>query len=103
MSISSASFRDKKIAAFSVSYDWETETHTVDITVRSDNGKLDRYRIKALSELNISEDFGAPHIAFCSLIDSPGRVYLSLDPFTEGIESERDNFTFVGGEIMTLD
>ena len=102
MSITAASFRDKKIAALSVSYDWETETHTADITVRSEDGRLDRYRIKRLSEINISEDFGAPHIAFCSLIDSPGRIYLSLDPFTEGIESERDNFTFVGAEIMML-
>jgi hypothetical protein len=103
MSISAASFRDKKIAALSVNYDWETATHTADITVRSDDGRLDRYRIKRLSELNISEDFGAPHIAFCSLIATPGRIYLSLDPFNEGIESERDNFTFVGAEITVLD
>lgn len=102
MSITAASFRDKKIAALSVSYDWETETHTADITVRSEDGRLDRYRIKRLSELNISEDFSSPHIAFCSLIDGPGRIYLSLDPFTEGIESERDNFTLVGAEIIML-
>jgi hypothetical protein len=103
MDISAASFRDKEIASFSVAYDWESESHMADITVRSDDGSLNRYRISGLSELNVSEDFGAPQIAFCSLITSPGRIYLSFDPYSEGVESDRDNFTFVGSEIVKLD
>ncbi len=100
MGISAASFRDKEIISFSVDYDWESECHAANITVRSTDGSLTRYRIKRLSEMNVSEDFGARQIAFCSLITSPGRIYLSFDPYTEGVESDRDNFTFVGGEIV---
>jgi hypothetical protein len=103
MNISANSFRDKAISFFSISYDWESGTHIADIAVRSVDGMVDRYRIKQLSELNVSEDFGSQHIVFCSLIASPGRMYLSLDPFTEGVESDRDNFTFLGSEIMKLD
>ena len=103
MDISANSLRDKTISYFSVSYDWESGTHIAEIAVRSSEGVVDRYRIKQLSELNISESFGSQHIAFCSLIASPGRVYLSLDPWTEGVESDRDNFTFLGSEILKLD
>ena len=103
MNISANSLRDKTISSFSVRYDWDSETHIADIAVRSDDRMVDRYRINQLAELNISEDFGIQHIAFCSLIASPGRIYLSLDPFTEGVESDRDNFTFVGSEIVKLD
>jgi hypothetical protein len=43
-------------------------------------------------------------IEFCSLITGSGRrIYLSFDPFTEGVESDRDNFSFVGREIIKLD
>ena len=103
MEISANALRDKTISSFSVSYDWESDTHTAEIAVRSGDGIVDRYRINQLSELNISEDFGRQHIAFCSLIASPGRVYLSLDPWTEGVESDRDNFTLLGSEILKLD
>jgi len=30
------------------------------------------------------------------------RIYLSLDPYEEGVESDRDNFSFVGSDITTL-
>src|SRR5271165_4975546 len=100
MDISAASFRDKTICSFSVGYDWEAACHTADITVRSGDGTLTRFRIDGLSEINVSEDFGAPQIAFCSLITNPGRIYLSFDPYNEGVESDRDNFTFVGSAIV---
>jgi hypothetical protein len=103
MNISSHSLRDKTISFFSVTYDWDSGTHIADIAVRSNDGIVDRYRIKQLSELNISESFGHDQIAFCTLIASPGRVYLSLDPWNEGIESDRDNFTFLGSEIVKVD
>ena len=104
MNISANAFRDKTISFFSVTYDWSSGTHIADVAVRSDDGIVDRYRIKQLSELNISEDFAHDqHIAFCTLIASLGRVYLSLDPWTEGVESDRDNFTFLGSEIVKID
>jgi hypothetical protein len=102
--ISAASFRDRKIGSFAVTYDWETECHVADISVRSNDGILHRYRIVGLSELNVSEDFGhVAYIEFCSFIMSPGRIYLSFDPYTEGVESDRDNFSFVGRDIIKLD
>jgi hypothetical protein len=104
MNITANSLRDKTISFFSVTYDWEFGTHVADIAVRSDDGTVDRYRINQLSDLNISEDFAhGQHIAFCTLTASPGRIYISLDPFTEGVESDRDNFTFLGSEIVKVD
>ena len=60
------------------------------------------FRITGLSQLEVSDDFKSMYVAFCTLIRSPGRVYLSLDPYEEGIESERDNFSFVGQEIAQI-
>jgi hypothetical protein len=54
--------------------------------------------------VNVNEDFD--HIAeieFCSLIRIPGRIYLSFAPYTEGVESDRDKFSFVGREIIKLE
>ena len=103
MDISAASFRDKRIKAFSVVYDWEAECHSAEISIQSADNVVHRYRINRLSEINVSDDFGSREIAFCSLILSPGRVYLSFDPHTEGVESDRDNFIFVGSEIVRVD
>lgn len=103
MEISAASFRDRKLGSFAVNYDWETECHMADISVRANDGILHSYRVVGLSELNVSEDFDhIAHIEFCTLIIDPGRIYLSFDPYTEGVESDRDNFSFVGVDIIKL-
>ena len=61
------------------------------------------YRISSLSEFKLSEDFRhSMEVAFCTLIIDTGRVYLSLDPYTEGSESKKDNFTFTGRDILVL-
>jgi hypothetical protein len=60
------------------------------------------FRIAGLSQLEVSDDFTSRYVEFCTLIRSPGRVYLSLDPYEEGIESGRDNFSFVGQEITQI-
>ena len=101
--ITAASFRDKRIETFTVSYDWVAQSHAADIGVRSNDGSLHKYRDIGLSQVNISEDFNRiAETEFCSLIRSPARIYLSLDPDTEGVESDRDNFSFVGRDIVEL-
>jgi predicted metal-binding protein len=100
--IDAQAFRDRVIQSVLVSYDWEHAMHFAEIRVSGREGASQTYRINRLSELNICEDFGAMHVSQCTLIIQPGRVYLSLDPYTEGAESERDNYTFTGAEIACV-
>ena len=103
MNISSATFRDKKLESFAVIYDWETGSHLAEFTVQSADESLERFRIVGLSEINVSEDFRhTGYIESCSLIVKDGRIYLTFDPFNEGVESDRDNFSFVGRDITKI-
>jgi len=103
MDVSANVLRDTVIQSLALMYDWDTETHTVNLGVRSSDGTLHVFQITGVSQVEISEDFGSRYIEFCSLIRSPGRIYLSLDPYEEGVESDRDNFSFVGSDITRLD
>jgi hypothetical protein len=103
MEIAAESFRDRKIRSFCIVHDWDAGLHVADISVESNEGVLSRYRISGLSEMSIHDDCGEPYIAFCSVIRSPGRIYISFDPYTEGVESDQDNFCLVGREITALD
>jgi hypothetical protein len=104
MDISAASFRDKKLEAFSVTYNWESGDHSAAICMRAYEGKIEKYCVVGLSELYISEDFNhLAEIEFCTLLASPGRVYISFDPFTEGVESDQDNYCIIGRDIVALD
>jgi hypothetical protein len=58
------------------------------------------YLITRLASYVLSDDFAAMHISHCTLIADHSRVYLSLDPHTEGTESVKDNLTFIGFEII---
>jgi len=70
---------------------------------KSADGSLERFRIGGLSKINVSEDFRhIGYIEFCSLILKDGGIYLSFDPFNEGVESDRDNFSFVGRDINKI-
>jgi len=101
--ISAASFRDHTLESVAVVYSWSTASHAVDISVRCRDGLLKRYRIDGVKQLNISEDFAhAEQVETCTLISKPNRVYLSLDPYEEGVESERDNYCVVGECIAYL-
>ena len=103
MDISANSLRDTIIQSLALTYDWESDTHVANLGVRSNDGVLHTFQITGLSRFDISEDFRSRYIEFCSLIRSPGRIYLSLDPYEEGIESDRDNFLFVGRDITRVD
>ena len=103
MDVSANLLRDTIIQSFGVSYDWDSETHVANLDVRSNDGILHTFQITGVSQFDISEDFRSRYIEFCSLIRSPGRIYLSLDPYEEGIESDRDNFSFVGRDITRVD
>jgi hypothetical protein len=101
--ISAAAFRDKKLISFAVTYNFESDFHIAEFTVQSTDDSLEKFRMTGLSEINLSEDFR--HIGyteFCSLIVEEGRVYLSFDPFNEGVESNKDNFSFVGRNITKV-
>ena len=102
MDVSAGSLRDKIIQSLAVTYDWDNETHVADLRVRSNDGVLHMFQITGVSQFDISEDFTSRYVEFCSLIRSPGRIYLSLDPYEEGVESDRDNFSFVGREIIQI-
>lgn len=103
MDVSANSIRDTVIQSLAVTYDWDSETHVADLRVLSGDGVVNTFRIAGLSRLDISDDFTSRYVEFCTLIQIPGRIYLSLDPYEEGIESERDNFSFVGREIRQID
>ena len=100
--IDASSFRDKAILSVSVSYDWQQSMHFAEVKVSGHDGQTQTYRVSGLSGVNVREDFAAMHIEQCTLTLMPGRVYLSLDPFIEGTESERDNFAFTGAEISVI-
>jgi hypothetical protein len=102
LDVSANSIRDTIIQSLTVTYDWDGETHVADLRVLSGDGVVNTFRIAGLSRLEISEDFTSRYVAFCTLIRSPGRIYLSLDPYQEGIESDHDNFSFVGQEITQI-
>ena len=97
--ISASAFRDKILKSLTISYDWVASDHFADIGVADQSGSVETYRITGLSGFSVDENFAAMHIEQCTLTMSPGRAYLSLDPFTEGAESEKDNYCFVGSAI----
>jgi hypothetical protein len=102
MNVSANSLRDTIIQSLAITYDWDSETHVADLGVRSSDGVLRTFQIIGVSQFDVSEDFRSKYVEFCSLIRSPGRIYLSLDPYEEGIESDRDNFSFVGSDITQV-
>jgi hypothetical protein len=103
MDVSANSLRDTIIQSLAFTYDWDSETHVANLGVRSNDGVLHTFQITGVSQFDISEDFTSRYVEFCSLIRSPGRIYLSLDPYEEGIESDRDNFSFVGRDITRVE
>jgi hypothetical protein len=101
--ISAASFRDHRLEALGITYNWETLSHSVEVSVRSYDGITSIYRVEGVASLNLVEDFN--HIAeieFCTVLASPGRIYISFDPYTEGVESEADNFCIVGQHLALV-
>ena len=103
MHVSANSIRDTIIQSLAVTYNWGSETHFADLRVLSGDGVVSTFRIAGLSRVEISDELTSRYVEFCTLIRSPGRIYLSLDPYEEGIESDRDNFSFVGQEITKID
>lgn len=99
--INANSFRDKAIASVLVGYDWHGSMHFAEIQVSDGSGAVQTYRLEGLSDFSINEDFAATHVSHCTFINTPERVYLSLDPYNEGTESEHDNYTFVCAKIDT--
>jgi hypothetical protein len=103
MDVSANSLRDTIIQSLAFTYNWDSETHVANLGVRSNDGVLHTFQITGVSQFDISEDFSSRYVEFCSLIRSPGRIYMSLDPYKEGSESDRDNFSFVGRDITRVD
>ena len=89
-------FRDASILSVAISYDWHTSSHKAELCVVGPDQLPRRYAISKLSSYSVADDFAATHISQCTLLATPGRVYLSLDPYTEGHESDKDAFVFIG-------
>jgi hypothetical protein len=103
MDVTAHSLRDTIIQSLTLTYDWDSEAPIANLSVRSNEGVSHTFQITGVSQLEISENFTSKYVEFCSLIRSPGRIYLSLDPYEEGVESDRDNFLFVGRDITRLE
>ncbi len=103
MEVTANDIRDTVIQTLSLTYDWESKSHEANIRVRSSGGALATFCITGLSKVDVVEDFGTMHVQFCTLIIDPGRIYLSLDPYEEGVESDRDGFLFIGRGITRGD
>jgi hypothetical protein len=94
--------RDSVVSSLTLSYGRDSQPHTLELSFRFGDGTLNTFRITGLSQLEISEDFTSTHVAFCTVLRSPGRVYVSLDPYNEGVESDKDNCCFVGRDMVQL-
>jgi hypothetical protein len=99
--ITASSFRDKFLSSITISYDWQQSEHSADICVTDHSGVILKYQIAGLVSYDIFEDFQAMHISQCTLLVDVDRVYLSLDPYTEGTESDQDCFKFIGSQIKS--
>jgi hypothetical protein len=97
--VTAADFRDRYFVAFLVAYDWETSAHYAELTLRG-YGKIEQtFRVTGLTSWSAFEDFGAQHIAQCTLLHEASGVYLCLDPYAEGQRSDQDNFWLVGASV----
>ena len=97
--LTSNDFRDTSLLSVAISYDWQTSSHSAQLCVVGADGLPRRYVVSKLSNYSIADDFSVAHIAQCTLLTTPGRVYLSLEPYAEGQESDKDSFVFVGQAI----
>jgi hypothetical protein len=97
--IDSQDFRDGYVSGVSIQYGSETSTATATLSIRDSFGTTRQFQIDGLSDFSICEDFRSLAIAQCTLIVGSSGVYLSLDPYTEGSPSDRDNFYFRGKTI----
>jgi hypothetical protein len=97
--ITASSFRNKFLRSLTINYDWITSEHYAEIYVEDHSGITESFRISGLSGYNVNEDFMAMYIEQCTLLETVGRIYLSLDPFEEGAASEKDNYSFTGSAI----
>jgi hypothetical protein len=98
--ITPSSFRDKYLDSVLIGYSWESSAHYAEICVSNERSPSRKFRIIGLTSYSINEDFSARYIEQCTLIATSDRVYLSLDPHTEDKESDLDNYSFVGKEIV---
>ena len=97
--ITASDFRDGSLVAFLVEYDWDSSSHFAELTVRGKDEIHRRFRMSGLISWSAFEDFGAQHIAQCTLLSEDSGVYLCLDPFTEGKRSDKDNFWLAGASM----
>ncbi len=101
MEITSLNFRDKSLVQVTIGYDLDGNQNYAVLSVVESDGTQTKYRIVALSEYSIYEDFGCLVISQCKLINKNDGIYLSLDPFNElESEEEKDNFFFRGKSII---
>ncbi len=75
----------------------------MEISFTDSTGEAKSYRLSDLTEINIYEDFQCKNISQCTLVISPNSAYLSLDPYNEGQQSEKDCFYFKATSIEAVE
>jgi hypothetical protein len=100
--ITAADIRDGQLLAFLVTCDWEHGRHAAELTVRTRDGEIERFRVTGLREWQAHDDFLAQHIEQCTLVHDASGVYLSLDPHAEGLRTADDNLWLDGEAIERI-
>ncbi len=101
--ITTSNFRDGHLVGFAVTYDWDASRHAAELTLRTVDGTLARYRIVGLRAWHAYEDFEAQWIERCTLIHDEAGVYLCLDPHHEGVRTDDDNLWMLGAAVERCD
>jgi hypothetical protein len=97
---SSQDFRNRYVSSVSIAYAADESLGTVLLSIRDANGATNSFQIGGVTEFSIDEDFQSLAIERCTLIVDAKGVYLSLDPFHEGVPSDQDNYWFRGKSIL---
>lgn len=102
--ITTNDFRDTRLTSITFSYNWDTSVHYAEIHVVGYDGVRRAYRLTHLMSYALYDELDASVISHCTFISAPDRVYLSLDPYLEGEESEKDNLVFIakGVEVVNV-
>ena len=97
--VSAQDFRDCYVETISIRYPRAGSAGAVDLSVLDSNGLVRSFRLNGVTALAIDEDFESLAIARCTFVVGPDGAYLSLDPFEEGVPSDRDNYFFRAASV----
>ena len=97
--VSASDFRDSFVGSLLIGYDWHQSAHFAELSLCREGSVERKFRIDGLSAWAVFEDFGAQHISECTLLRNQEGIYLCLDPHSEGVRSDRDNYWLAGAAV----